>query len=118
MANNCELKKDFFIDSRSLRSYSRKNCERNFVGNETKTENRTCSDKMRSFEKRLYKLERKQKEDNNLTIFLDDYERLISELDADFRLKLLQYVTLCRSVKNCLMKRLRPDDICESSTSL
>lgn len=118
VANNCELKKDFFIDSRSLRSYSRKNCERNFVGNETKTENRTCSDKMRSFEKRLYKLERKQKEDNNLTIFLDDYERLISELDADFRLKLLQYVTLCRSVKNCLMKRLRPDDICESSTSL
>lgn len=118
VANNCELKKDFFIDSRSIRSYSRKNCERNFVGNETKTENRTCSDKMRSFEKRLYKLERKQKEDNNLTIFLDDYERLISELDADFRMKLLQYVTLCRSVKNCLMKRLRSDDVCESSTSV
>lgn len=118
VANNCELKKDFFIDSRSIRSYSRKNCERNSVRNETKTENRTCSDKMRSFEKRLYKLERKQKEDNNLTIFLNDYERLISELDADFRLKLLQYVTLCRSVKNCLMKRLQPDDVCESSTSV
>lgn len=118
VVNNCELKKDFFIDSRSIRSCSKRNCERNFVGNEMKMENRTCSDKMRSFEKRLYKLERKQKEDNNLTIFLNDYDRLISELDADFRLKLLQYVTLCRSVKNCLIKRLRPDDVCESSSTV
>ncbi|XP_017888365.2 uncharacterized protein LOC108629915 [Ceratina calcarata] len=86
-------------------------CESVKNGKAMVAEDRTCSDKLRSFEKRLFELERKREEDINLTNFLDDYERRISELDADFRLKLLQYVALCKSVKHSLMKRIKPYDV-------
>ncbi|XP_043515303.1 uncharacterized protein LOC122531445 [Frieseomelitta varia] len=69
-----------------------------------------CRDKLRSFERRLLKLEKRRDEESNFAVLLSDYERRVNELDADFRHKLLQYVTLCRSVKNTLMKRLQPDD--------
>ena len=79
-------------------------------GRGSSAEGVACRDKLRSFERRLSKLEKRREEEDNFAALLSNYERRVNELDADFRLKLLQYVTLCRSVKNSLMKRFQPDD--------
>lgn len=74
----------------------------------------------RHFEKRFFKYCKIEDydDDNDFMNLLGSYERRISDLDADFRLKLLQYVALCRSVKDLLMKRLPPaDDVYEGSSS-
>ena len=119
--------KNLSTDIKSMRNYSRRSYyERGFSGSSYErkenrkgmdAEDKTCYDKLRSFEERLSKLERRRDEENNFVNFLSDYEKRVNELDADFRLKLLQYVTLCRSVKNSLMKRLRPDDVYEVNSS-
>ncbi|XP_076749044.1 uncharacterized protein LOC143422354 [Xylocopa sonorina] len=115
------------VDLRSRKNCSKKDClNRGDSGSSLDSEEnrrrrdaegRVRSDKLRSFEKRLFKLERKREGDDELASFLDDYERRIDDLDADFRLKLLQYVMLCRSVKNSLMKRLQLNDVYEVSSS-
>ncbi|CAK9810747.1 hypothetical protein ANTQUA_LOCUS6585 [Anthophora quadrimaculata] len=75
------------------------------------TVGRIHRDRLRSFEKRFIE------EDNNLSTFLTDYEKRINDLDTNFRLKLLQYVALCRSVKNSLIESLQLDDVYEISSS-
>ena len=111
---------------KQLRYYSRRDrYERGFSrsscayknGRGSNAEDVTCYDKLRSFEKRLFKLEKRREEEDNFAVLLSDYEKRVNELDADFRLKLLQYVMLCRSVKNSLMKRLQPDDVYEVTSS-
>ncbi|CAL7944411.1 unnamed protein product [Xylocopa violacea] len=133
-ANNVRLMEDsegnrrnHSVDLRSRKNRSKKDClSRGDSGSSLESqgdrrgwdaEERIRSDKLKSFEKRLFKLERKREGDNELASFLSDYERRIDELDADFRLKLLQYVMLCRSVKNSLMKRLQSNDVYEVSSS-
>ncbi|KAG7204494.1 hypothetical protein KM043_004924 [Ampulex compressa] len=44
-------------------------------------------------------------------------EECVKDLGTDFRLKLSQYVALCRDVKNSLMKGLRSDEVCQRFTS-
>ncbi|KOX76336.1 hypothetical protein WN51_11667 [Melipona quadrifasciata] len=102
--------KNYSGRDRCERAFSRSSCEYK-NGRGSNAEGATCHDKLRSFEKRLFKLEKRCEEENNFAVLLSDYEKRVNELDADFRLKLLQYVTLCRSVKNSLMKRLQPDDV-------
>nr|XP_034183583.1 uncharacterized protein LOC117605896 isoform X2 [Osmia lignaria] len=95
---------------------SRKNCHRR--GREGG--DALGDERPRPFEKRLFKYYKIEDydDDNDFMNLLGNYERRISDLDADFRLKLLQYVALCRSVKDLLMKRLpRPDDVYEGSSS-
>ncbi|XP_033323608.2 uncharacterized protein LOC117218952, partial [Megalopta genalis] len=45
----------------------------------------------------------------DFVILYDDYERYANDICADFRLKLLQYVALCKSAKDALSKRFRSD---------
>ncbi|XP_076303720.1 uncharacterized protein LOC143221935 [Lasioglossum baleicum] len=47
--------------------------------------------------------------DKDIVIFYSDYERYVNDICADFRLKLLQYVALCKSVKDTFLKRLQSD---------
>ncbi|CAK9825588.1 hypothetical protein ANTRET_LOCUS3564 [Anthophora retusa] len=75
------------------------------------TVGRIHRDRLISFEKRFLE------EDNNFSTFLTDYEKRINDLDTNFRLKLLQYVALCRSVKNSLIESLQLDDVYEISSS-
>lgn len=49
-----------------------------------------------------------------LTDVCNDY---MDDLDLDFKLKLLRYVKLCKSIKRSLMRTLRPNDIYEVSTT-
>ncbi|XP_024888262.1 uncharacterized protein LOC112465103, partial [Temnothorax curvispinosus] len=51
------------------------------------------------------------------SILTDAYNDYMDDLDLDFKLRLLRYVELCKSVKRSLMKTLRPDDIYEISTA-
>ncbi|XP_076398120.1 uncharacterized protein LOC143266600 [Megachile rotundata] len=76
-------------------------------------------ERSKPFDKRSFKCCRaKDCEDKEFMNLLNNYERRITDLDADFRLKLLQYVALCRSVKDLLMKRLpQTDDVYEGSSS-
>lgn len=56
-------------------------------------------------------------ESRDLARVLSNYEKRINDLSVDFRLKLLQYVALCRRVKDCLVTRLGSDDVCDVSSS-
>ncbi|XP_076670788.1 uncharacterized protein LOC143370056 [Andrena cerasifolii] len=69
------------------------------------------SDKLRSFQKRSFNFEDDCDEDNDVDRLFSNYERHMNNLSADFRLKLLQYVALCRSVKDSLVTRLQSDDV-------
>ncbi|XP_012539783.2 uncharacterized protein LOC105838629 [Monomorium pharaonis] len=51
------------------------------------------------------------------TILTDACNDYIDDLDLDFKLKLLRYINLCKSIKHLLMKTLRPDGIYEISTT-
>ncbi|XP_076642223.1 uncharacterized protein LOC143353014 [Halictus rubicundus] len=55
--------------------------------------------------------------DKDIVIFYSDYERYVNDICADFRLKLLQYVALCKSVKDTLIKRLQSDSFVIRSNS-
>ncbi|XP_054004789.1 uncharacterized protein LOC128890376 [Hylaeus anthracinus] len=95
---------------------------RDYCGCEGINRNASCNaedglrfDELGSFEKRL--LYCRGNRDEDFAEFLVDYERCMSDLSADFRAKLLQYVALCKSVKDSLIKRLRSDDVSEVSSS-
>ncbi|XP_031846310.2 uncharacterized protein LOC116432930 [Nomia melanderi] len=55
--------------------------------------------------------------DEDFAIFCRDYEKYVNYIYVDFKLRLLQYVALCRHVKNTLIKRLRSDDVPEVRSS-
>ncbi|XP_076634496.1 uncharacterized protein LOC143348307 [Colletes latitarsis] len=101
-----QFNRDFYSNRTSRRS------RKNYCGCESFEESR--EDDVRSFEKHLFKFGVNRDED--LAGFRD-YERCMNELSADFRSKLLQYVELCKSVKDSLIKRLRSDDIYEITSS-
>lgn len=50
-------------------------------------------------------------------ILADAYSDYMDDLDLDFKLKLLQYVELCKNVKRSLMRTLRSDGVYEVSTT-
>lgn len=117
---------EFYPNSR--RSYQRKKCpgcEPSQISDDrTKDENDASCDvvsedaedelrsgKSRSFQKRSFNLEDDCDEDNDVDRLFSNYERQINNLSADFRLKLLQYVALCRSVKDSLVTRPRSGDV-------
>ncbi|XP_043252502.1 uncharacterized protein LOC122397414 [Colletes gigas] len=102
--------KQFNRDFYSNRTWRRS--RKNYCGCESFDESR--EDDVRSFEKHLFKFGVNRDED--LAGFRD-YERCMNELSADFRSKLLEYVELCRSVKDSLIKRLRSDDVYEVTSS-
>ncbi|XP_076231337.1 uncharacterized protein LOC143177347 [Calliopsis andreniformis] len=73
------------------------------------------SHELRFFEKRLFELA--EDESNDLANLLNSYEKCIKNLNVHFRLKLLQYVALCRSVKDSLVTRLRSDEVCNINSN-
>ncbi|CAK9805589.1 hypothetical protein ANTPLA_LOCUS4582 [Anthophora plagiata] len=113
--------RDFYLDFNGTKNRLKKNhrepgvsgCsfEQKRNGRGKDTVGRIRHDRLISFEKRFLE------EDNNFSTFLTDYEKRINDLDINFRLKLLQYVALCRSVKNSLIESLQLDDVYEISSS-
>ncbi|XP_076181174.1 uncharacterized protein LOC143153640 [Ptiloglossa arizonensis] len=76
-------------------------------------ESRTSSQDSRPFDDRSF--DYLENSDKDFSRVFGDYERCMNNLGADFRWKLLQYVALCRSVKDSLINRLRSDEVYEGS---
>ncbi|XP_011867671.1 PREDICTED: uncharacterized protein LOC105561908 [Vollenhovia emeryi] len=51
------------------------------------------------------------------TTLTDAYNDYMDDLDLDFKLRLLRYGELCKSIKRSLIRTLRPDDVSDVSTA-